>query len=72
MGDIRHAAVCVVDVEDDLRVVFEVGELDALDHFVADGGDVVAASHHLPGHPEDRLNVAPRARWVHHLRLLDH
>ena len=68
LGDEGHAAVGVVDVEDDLRVVFEVGELDALDHFVADGGDVVAARHHLLGYAEDRLDVAARARRVHHLR----
>ena len=70
LGDKGHAAVRVVYVKDDLGVVLQVGELDALDHFVADGGDVVAAPDHLLGYAEDRLDVAARARRVHHLHYI--
>ena len=53
---------------DDFRDISKVYWIAPLDHFVADGGDVVAARHHLLGYAEDRLDVAARARRVHHLR----
>ena len=70
LGDVGHPAIGVVDVKNDLCVVLDVGEFDALDHLVADGGDVVAARHHLLGYAEDRLDVAASARRVHHLHLI--